>query len=307
MAASTVAEIVVARTKRRRRSFNYGYAFVLPYVLLLFFFGIVPSVYALFISFTDPNSDTPSFNGLTNYITAFHDFRFVAAFVHALLYLLLWLPITTVGVLFLALLLHALVSRFSTVMRLIYFLPGAVTGSASVLLWMFMFDPSVSPFNFIFHALGARDISAVIYEPNLPILLTIIAFSTGAGGWIVVMYGAFQNISNEIIEAAKIDGCNAIQTALSIKLPLISKYVVYMLILSFAGGIQLFVEPQLLSRAVRNTISLTWSPNELAYEFAFNLGNFGVSAAISTILLVVGLIGAFLLIFRTRFFSTEVR
>lgn len=307
MAASTVARTVVAGTKQRRKGFNPGYVFVLPYILLLLFFGIVPSVYALFISFTDPNSDTTSFNGLANYITAFHDFRFLAAFAHALLYLLLWLPITTVGVLFLALLLHARASRFSTVMRLIYFLPGAVTGSASVLLWMFMFDPSVSPFNFIFSALGVRDITAVIYEPNLPILLTIIAFSTGAGGWIVVMYGAFQNISNEILEAAKIDGCNAIQTALSIKLPLISKYIVYMLILSFAGGIQLFVEPQLLSKAVRNTISPTWSPNELAYEFAFNLGNFGVSAAISTLLLIVGLIGAFLLIFRTRFFSTEVR
>lgn len=303
MAASTV----VVRTKLRRRGLNYGYVFVLPYVLLLLFFGIVPSLYALFISFTDPNSDTTSFNGLTNYITAFRDFRFLSAFAHALLYLLIWMPITTVGVLFLALLLHAQASRFSTLMRLIYFLPGAVTGSASVLLWMFMFDPAVSPFNFILHALGATNITDVIYEPKLPLLLTIIAFSTGAGGWIVVMYGAFQNISHEIMEAAKIDGCNAIQTALFIKLPLISKYIVYMLILSFAGGIQLFVEPQLLSRAVRNAISTTWSPNELAYEFAFNLGNFGVSAAISTILLIIGLIGAFLLIFRTRFFSTEIR
>jgi multiple sugar transport system permease protein len=147
----------------------------------------------------------------------------------------------------------------------------------------------------------------VIYQPRLPILLTVIAFATGAGGWIVVMYGAFQNIGAEVMEAAKIDGCNAIQTALYIKLPLITKYIVYMLILSFAGGIQLFVEPQLLARAAGNTISHTWSPNELAYEFAFNLGNFGVSAAISTILLIIGLIGAFLLIFKTKFFSSDVR
>ena len=78
------------------------------------------------------------------------------------------------------------------------------------------------------------------------------------------MYGAFQNISQEIMEAAKIDGCNAIQAAIFIKLPLVAKYIIYMLILSFAGGIQLFVEPQLLGRATGNSIPPTWSPNELA-------------------------------------------
>ena len=55
----------VSGVRQRRKRFNYGYLFVLPYVLLLLCFGIGPSLYAILISFTDSNSDALSFNGLT--------------------------------------------------------------------------------------------------------------------------------------------------------------------------------------------------------------------------------------------------
>jgi multiple sugar transport system permease protein len=222
------------------------------------------------------------------------------------LFLIIWLPVTVIGVLLLALLLHARIGRFSSAMRLIYYLPGAVTGSASVLLWLFMFDPQISPFAPVLHAFGFKVLANAIDTPHLPFLLTLIAFSTGAGGWIVIMYGALQNISHDIMEAATIDGCNPIQAALYIKLPLIVPYVVYMLILSFAGGVQLFVEPQLMGAASHGTISPTWSPNELSYDYAFNVGNLGASAAISMVLLLIGLTGALLIIFKTGFFRSEI-
>ena len=76
----------------------------------------------------------------------------------------------------------------------------------------------------------------------------MIAFWTGAGGWIVVMYGALNNIPPDIIEAARIDGAGAWQIARRIQIPMLRKWIVYMVILAFAGGTQLFVEPQLLSR-----------------------------------------------------------
>ncbi len=293
---------------RRRLVLNYGYLFVLPYTVLLLLFGIGPTLYALLISFSDPNSDAFSFNGLTNYVTAFKDFRFASSFGNVFLYLIIWLPVTVLGVLLLALLLHARGGWFSSTMRLVYYLPGAVVGSASVLLWLFMLDPQISPFAPLLHAFGFKIVRDALDTSHLPVVLTLIAFSAGAGGWIVVMYGAFQNISAEIMEAAIIDGCNVFQSALYIKIPLIAKYIVYMVILSFAGGTQLFVEPQLIGKAVQNgTITPTWSPNELAYEFAFNLGNFGASAAIAMILLLIGLVAALLIIFGTNFFDMQIR
>ena len=101
------------------------------------------------------------------------------------------------------------------------------------------------------------------------------------------------------------DGCSRLQMALRIKLPLIRPYIAYMLILTFAGNVQLFAEPQLIGRAPGSTISAYWSPNQLGYAFAFELGNFGAAAALSMLLLIIGIVGAFIIIRTTNLFQTE--
>ena len=83
----------------------------------------------------------------------------------------------------------------------------------------------------------------------------MIAFWTGAGGWIVVMNGALNNISDEVIDSAKVDGANPLQLAAEGEAPLIKKWVVYMCILAFAAGTQLFVEPSLVSEASLGMVS----------------------------------------------------
>ena len=75
----------------------------------------------------------------------------------------------------------------------------------------------------------------VITPAHLPWIFTLIGFFAGAGGWIAIFYGALNNISQEVLEAATIDGCSAWQLAMYIKRPLISSYIIYMLILTFAG------------------------------------------------------------------------
>ncbi len=296
------------RSKQRNGNALTSYLLVLPYAILLILFGVGPALYAIALSFSDPFSNTFRLNGLTNYFVVFSDFRFWPAFLNIFVYLIVWLPITIVGVLFLALLLHAHPGRFSTTMRLIYYLPGAITGSAAALLWIFMLDPVVSPFGPIFHLFGVQSLLNVVSGLALAPALAFMAFSIGAGGWIIIMYGAFQNIPQDLIDAAHIDGCNALQTALRIKIPLISKYVAYMIILSFAAGTQLFVEPQMIGQAVGTStglVSPTWSPNLLAYDFGFNIGNLSAASAISVILLILGLIVAFILIYKTHFFEIK--
>jgi multiple sugar transport system permease protein len=86
---------------------------------------------------------------------------------------------------------------------------------------------------------------------------------------------------------------------------MISKWIVYMAILAFAAGTQLFVEPQLLQTASLNRVSPTWSPNELAYVFAFQNGDFNGAAAISIVLLAIGLLCAGLLVTRSRLFKLD--
>jgi multiple sugar transport system permease protein len=96
-----------------------------------------------------------------------------------------------------------------------------------------------------------------------------------------------------------------LRLALHIQIPMIRKWIVYMVILAFAAGTQLFVEPQLLQTASLGRVSPTWSPNQLAYSYAFQHGDFNGAAAISLVLLAIGLIGAGLLVTRSGLFKVD--
>ena len=133
----------------------------------------------------------------------------------------------------------------------------------------------------------------------------MIAFWTGAGGWIVVMYGALNTIPPDLEEAARIDGAGPITIALRLKLPLIRKWIAYMLILSFATGTQLFVEPQLVNQASFGLVPDTWSANQLAYQLAFRYADFNAAAAIAVDLLLIGLVAAAVIVTRTGLFRAE--
>jgi multiple sugar transport system permease protein len=150
--------------------------------------------------------------------------------------------------------------------------------------------------------LGSHLFVQSIAPGKLPIIFALIAFWTGAGGWIVVMYGALNTIPHELEEAARIDGAGAWTIAFRLKLPLIRKWIAYMAILSFATGTQLFVEPQLVNQASLGLVSDTWSSNQLAYQLAFRYANFNAAAAIAVDLLLIGLAGAVLIVTRTGLF-----
>jgi len=292
-----------ARARRAPRRVRSGYAFVGSYVVLLLAFGIVPTVYAVYFAFTDTGA---RFVGLSNFATAARDFRYLPAIEHVALYLVFWLVSLVVFVVGLSLLLHRLAARgVNRALRFLYYLPGALAGAASVMVWLFLLDPAVSPAAFLLHALGYQTFGEVIAPGHLPVLFAMIAFWTGAGGWIVVMYGALNNISTDILEAARIDGAGAWQTARRIQIPLLRKWIVYMAILAFAGGTQLFVEPQLLSQASVGVAGRDYSLNQLSYDFAFQNNDVNTAAAISVELLLVGLIVAALFVARSGFFDAD--
>ena len=300
--SAAISEHVEA-TRERGLHVPRGLPFVLPYLPFLIVFGIAPTVYALDLAFTDVGG---GWVGFDNFTRTYHDFRFGPAFKHVLLYTSVWLAALMVFVVGLALLLHGRASRASSTFRFLYYLPGALAGSAAVLVWLFMLDPTVSPGSFFLqHVLGADIFAESIAPGNLPYIFAMIAFWTGAGGWIVVMYGALNTIPPDLEEAARIDGASPLQIALRLKLPLIRKWIAYMLILSFATGTQLFVEPEIVQHASLGLVPDTWSANQLAYQLAFRYADFNAAAAIAVDLLAIGLIGAVLIVTRTGLFRTD--
>jgi multiple sugar transport system permease protein len=244
--------------------------------------------------------------GFHNFVRTYQDFRFLPAFKHILLYTVVWLGALMVFVVGLALLLHGRANRVSSAYRFLFYIPGALAGAAAVVIWLFMLDPTVSPASFLLHHVLGADIFAQSIAPgNLPYIFAMIAFWTGAGAWIVVMYGALNTIPPDLEEAARIDGAGAFTIAFRLKLPLMRKWIAYMLILSFATGTQLFVEPELVQHASFGLVPDTWSANQLAYQIAFRYADFNGAAAIAVDLLALGLVGALIIVTRSGLFRTE--
>ena len=302
----TPASTGSARARARRapwRVVRAGHAFTAGYVILLAAFGVVPVAYGIYFAFTNAYN---YFAGLSNFTAAARDFRYLPSLEHIGIYLAIWLAALVVLVTALTLVLHQLpVWRLGGLVRFVYYIPGALAGVASVLVWLFMLDPTVSPAASFLHLLGYNTFGQVIAPGHLSILFAMIAFWTGAGGWIVVMYGALNNIPLDVMEAARIDGAGAWRIARYIQIPMLRKWIVYMVILAFATGAQLFVEPQLVSEASLGVAGRDYSPNQLAYDFAFQNNNVNVAAAISVELLVVCLVVAGVFVARSRFFDAN--
>lgn len=281
---------------------RYGYLFVSGYTLLLIAFGLLPTLYAVYLAFTRDGL----FVGVDNFVRVFNDYRFLPAVAHVALYVLLWLVSLIVFVVILAIVVHGIRVRWlGNSARFLFYIPGAIAGASSVLLWLFVLDPSVSPVSGLLHAMGYESLVNVVAVGNLPVVFTVIAFWAGAGGWVVIMYGALNNISTDVMEAARIDGASHVQTAWHIQLPMLAKWISYMGIMSLAAGTQLFVEPKILAQATKNVVPEDYSLNQLAYLYAFRQNDFSGSAAISITLLVVALGLSTIFIFRGRLFERD--
>jgi multiple sugar transport system permease protein len=289
------------KLKSKRFDQINGLLMFFPYLVLLVMFAVVPIVMAFNVSI-GPSRLSPE-GGFGNYLFVFEDFRFLAAVRNVGTFLLIYLPTMLIVVAGLSLLLDTVKMKYTVPLRLAYLVPAGITGSVAILVWYFMLEPTYSPFAPLFLEFGLTQGTDIFNTSNLVYIFALMAFFTGAGNWIVIQYGSLQSIPDELIEAARVDGANAFQLAFRIKLPLIKKYLVYMLILVFAAGLQIFVEPYLISSSVYPGLAKDWSLNQLSYTLAFTGSNLGAATALSMLLMLVCIILALIVIFRTDFFD----
>lgn len=257
---------------------------IAPYLALMLFCGFIPLLVAI------REVANPSWINLEGSYSTFFmilgDFRVVTNLKHALFLLVVYVPLTMIAVLAVSLLLDSTRIRGNTLMRFVFLLPGIVAGGISVQIWMFLIGAHIS------------------WNPgNVQWIVAGVAFSTAAGSWIVIQYGSLRSIPHEVLEAARVDGCNRLQLALRIKLPMIGRYVGYMAILLTAGAIQIYSEPALLS-----SVGLTsnwWSLNQVAYSYAFQTADFAGGTALSLDMLLPSVIIGIIFIMRTDFLKRE--
>jgi multiple sugar transport system permease protein len=278
-----------------------GLTLLVPYVVLLLIVGIIPAGYAIYQSFLSNTS--PGFGGLSAYHEVVTEFQFVGSIENIGLVMAVWLPFMIIGVVGLALLLHGRRSRLVGALRFIYYLPGALAGMGNFVLWLFLLDPIDSPIRPILSWLGYSTLDQTAELNHLPVIFALMLFFQGAGTWILIIYGALNGISDEVQEAAIVDGATGWQLTRRIKLPLIRPWIAYLILLNIAYATQLFLEPQVLGLATEGTISPQWTPNQLSYTFAFQIFDVPAAAALSVMLLLVSLVIGVIITTRTGLFS----
>lgn len=306
--ASRVQNDVLTTKRKSSRKRNWrasfaAYVFLAPYLVLMIMFAFFPVLYALGLSFYD--SIEGVFWGLTNYRAALDDYRMLPAVKNVLSFVSLWVLMMVIGVTFLALSLDAIKPKLAVVYRTIYYVPGAIASSAVVVLWLFLLEPQVSPFHFIYNWIGWENRQQTMEGMGEVWIFSLMGFLSHSGGWIVVVGGALASVPTDVLESARIDGANRWQLATQIKIPLISRTIILMAIVSVSAGIQIFIEPHLLGLAGGIFERPDWSVTQLGFFYAFTFGDFGVAAAISVLSLILPLVFAFVLIFATKFYKID--
>ncbi len=292
---------MVKRKKTRGSSNLAMWVMFSPYLFLLISFGLIPVIMAV-LEVPHESRVNPD-GGWDAFKIVLQDFRFLPAVKNVLGFMAIFVPTTIVFVIAMALMLDVNPTAWKKWLRMAYIVPASVSGAVAVLVWYALLQPAFSPIKEPLSWVGLITSDQIWQTRNLVYIFAVMAFFAIAGNWILIQFGSLQSISGEVIEAARIDGCSALQIALKIKLPLIKKYIVYMGVLIFAGGLQIFVEPQLIDGGIYSGIAEAWSLDQLSFELAFTSGDFGGASALSLMLLVPSLIGALIVIFKTDMFE----
>ncbi|GHD10610.1 carbohydrate ABC transporter permease [Zhihengliuella salsuginis] len=283
-----------------RRRQRWGWLFVSPFLLIFALFLIIPLGYAFRMSlFTSTLAAGTEFTGLANYTRAFTDPLFLEGMLRVLAYGAVMIPTQLIIAIVAALVLDTLTSWASKVTRLLIFVPYAVPVVIGALMWSFLYSPRFGPGATIFDAFGLEAPNLLGPDTIFFSLVNIVTWQW-AGYYMVVIYAALRSIDPSIYEAARIDGANGLQTALRIKIPMISSSMVMVVTFALIGTLQFFTEPVVMQSIAQGSIDAAYTPNMYAFSLAFSYSQFNYASAIAFSLGILVFIGSFLFLFLTR-------
>jgi multiple sugar transport system permease protein len=287
-------------SKRASRQSRVGWLFVAPFAIVFVVFLVAPLVYAFYLSlFTKGLATGTTFAGIDNYIKAFTDTSFLNGVWFVFRFSVVLIPVQMLVSLSAALVLDALTTRFARFARLMIFLPYAVPVVIGALMWGFLYSPSFGPLSQIFGLFGGQ--APFLLSPgNVFGGLIVVVTWQWAGYYMIIIYAALRGIDPTLYEAAKIDGANAWQVAVRIKVPMVSSALILILVFALIGTLQFFVEPEILTPVANGSITSDFTPNIYAFNLAFQYAQFNYASTISFALGIVVFIAVYIFLFATR-------
>lgn len=233
------------------KQYKVAYAYIAPFYILFAVFGLFPMVAGFALSFFRWDGLGPMhFLGISNYVSLFMDPLFWRALANTLFIgIIAHIPIL-LGGLVLAYILNSKLVKGQNIFKTIYFMPMVTSSVAISIIFQNMFGYNYGVINYLVTLLGDDAVNWLGGDGKLIKVAVIVMFAWKWIGWNMVIYLAgMQGISNDIYEAARIDGATHRHMVFKIVIPLLKPIILFTLIQSSIGMFNLFTEPFILTNS----------------------------------------------------------
>ncbi|SDB30159.1 multiple sugar transport system permease protein [Pseudobutyrivibrio sp. YE44] len=273
---------------------KWGYIFLLPFIVIYLVFQMVPLVTTIYNSFFENyrsglSQIGPNFIGLENYVTIFTNGDLPTYFSNTMI---MWI-MGFVPQIILSLLLGAwftdpsLRLKCQGFFKTVIYLPNLIMASAFAMLFFTLFSDS-GPINSMLMQIGVFS-EAYKFMSNVWSVRSLVATMNCLmwfGNTTILLMAGMMGIDPSLFEAAQVDGATATQIFYKITLPLLKPILIYVMITSLIGGLQMFDVPQILTNGtgdpMRSSMTLIMYLNKHLFS-----KNFGMAGALSVYLFVI--------------------
>lgn len=224
------------------------YLYMLPGLLMVLVFVYIPVIANCVYSFfrLSSYSQGMTFVGLDNYVRFFKNETFWIMIRNNSLYCIISLIVQVGFGTVIALLLESKLvkTRARNIFRNIYYIPALISLTAVGLMFTFVYEPNLGLLNSALKALGLSSMTQSWLGDSKLAIYCIIAMSQWqfTGYITLLMVVAFQNVSEDYIEAAIVDGAGPVRRAISILIPLAKEQLLVCIIITIIGAFKLFTE-----------------------------------------------------------------
>jgi len=272
------------------------YTYVAPFFVLFAVFGLFPLLFTFYVALFDWNPiGEHTYVGLENFSKLFGDDRFWNALRNTFS---IWV-ISTVPQLLLALGLAHLLNhahlRAAALFRMAVLVPYITSVAATTIVFAQLFDRDYGLLNWLIGLFGFEhvDFTASVLGSHVVIAAMVLWRWTGYNT--LLYLSALQAIPREVFEAASVDGAGGWKQFRYITVPSLRPMIVFTVVTSTIGGLQIFTEPLLLSPTANQTCGTARQCQTLTlflYEQAFGRFHFGYGAAIGVALFLIVVVAA---------------
>lgn len=280
------------RLSERKRDNLFAYLFISPFFIIFGIFGLYPILFTIYLSFFKWDALNPmKYIGLQNYQFVLEDSIFWTSFSNTLLISVMGTIPQLIMALFIAIFLNSAFTKFKQTFRVLYFMPNITSIVAVTLVFSAIYSNNGMG-NWLLDVFG---LDAVAWNSGwwgVKIAIATMIMWRWTGYNMVIYLSGLQSIPADLYEAARIDGAGRFQQMIHITLPLLKPFIIFTVMMSTIGSLQLFTEPYVFL-GQSGTSSLRSEGITMVnylYSEAFSNSFFGTAAATAVILLVFTII-----------------